>query len=166
VLARTAAGGVAGPESPLDPALLAGRSADEVINAVVEAVRPVDGTQDAEASRVAIRDALSEVLSRYPDADLLNLSEEQRAFVIERYVALDVYARFSLDVGKSVVERARTPSTGLGRLKQVKDYVKEAVAATFRSLRAAGRTLTAGRVSSVVKGALAETFQVFEGYTE
>ena len=37
--------------NPLDPALVAGKSADEVMDAVVEAVRPVDGTQDAEASR-------------------------------------------------------------------------------------------------------------------
>jgi len=66
-LAGVAAGQPATPGSPLDPALLAGRSVNEVMDAVVEAVRPVDGTQDAEAERAAIRDALSELLTRFPD---------------------------------------------------------------------------------------------------
>lgn len=53
-----------GPDSGarLDRALLSGRSANEVMDAVVEAVRPVDGTQDAEAGRTAIKASLSECL--------------------------------------------------------------------------------------------------------
>ena len=106
-LARVAAGQPAEPGSPLDPALLAGRNVQEVMNAVVEAVRPVDGTQDAEAERAAIRDALTELLTRFPDADLLNLDPEQRAFAIERFTAIDVFRRFELDVGKGSL-RARS----------------------------------------------------------
>ena len=133
-LSATAAGQATGPESPLDPALLAGQSANEVMDAVVEAVRPVDGTQDAEASRRAIRDALSELLNRFPDADLLNLSEEQRLFVIEQFVALDVYIRFHLDVGKTVQDTAPSLTTALSRLRDVKDYIRERVSAAFRRI--------------------------------
>lgn len=136
------------------------------MDAIVEAVRPVDGTQDAEAARIGIRDSLSELLTRFPEADLLNLEAEQRAFVIERYTASDVYHRFHLDVGQAIVDSAPTAATALSRLKQVRDYVKETVAASFRRLRDAGRAITAGRVSEVVRDALAETFQVFEGYAE
>ena len=73
-LSALAAGEPAEAGSPLDPALLSGRSVDDIMDAVVEAVRPVDGTQDAEASRAAIRDALAELLTRFPDADLLSLA--------------------------------------------------------------------------------------------
>ena len=97
-LAGVASGHPALPGSPLDPALLAGRSVNEVMDAVVEAVRPVDGTQDAEAERAAIRDALSELLTRFPEADLLNLDPDQRGFAIERFTAIDVFRRFELDV--------------------------------------------------------------------
>lgn len=152
--------------NPLDPALLAGRSVDEVINAVVEAVRPVDGTQDAEAGRAAIRDALAELLTRFPGADLLNLDQEQRAFAIERYTALDVFRRLELDLGKTILEKAPSVTTALARLKQVRDYVKETVAAAFRKLRDAGRPVTSGAVTQVVRDALRDTFQVFEGYAE
>ena len=150
----------------LDATLLAGRSADEITDALMEVVRPIDGTQDAEAGRSAIPDALSELLSRYPDADLLNLTEEQKAFVIERFVAVDVFLRLSLNLGKALLEKAPSATTALSRLKQVKDYVKETVAASFRKLRDAGRRLTAGSIESVVRVALRDTFEVFEGYAE
>jgi hypothetical protein len=165
-LARVAAGQPAALGSPLDPALLAGRNAQEVMDAVVEAVRPVDGTQDAEAERAAIRDALSELLTKFPEADLLNLEPEQRAFAIERFTAIDVFRRFELDVGKTIVEKAPSAVTALSRLKEVREYVKQSVAAAFRKLRNAGRSLTSGRISQVVRDALRETFDVFEGYAE
>ena len=107
--------------SRIDPTLLAGRSAQDVMDAVVDAVRPVDGTQDAEAARAGIRDALSDLLTRFPEADLLNLEPQQRSFAIETYTAIDVFRRFELDIGKTIVERAPSAVTALSRLKDVKD---------------------------------------------
>lgn len=153
------------PDSPLDPMLLSGRSAREVMDAIVEAVRPTDGTQDAEASRAAIRDALSELLTVFPEADLLNLNEDQRRLVIERFVASDVYRRLQLDLGMAIQSRAPTASVALARLREIKDYVRETVAAAFRRLRAAGSRLTTGRVAEFVRNALRASFEVFEGYT-
>lgn len=163
-LSSAASGQVASPGSPLDPALLGGRTASEIMDAVVEAVRPIDGTQDAEASRQAIRDALSELLTRFPDADLLSLSEDQRVFAIERYVGLDVYNRFRLDVGQVVQDKAPTAASALARLKEVKDYIKETVSAAFRKVSAAGHALNARRITQMVVAALSETFRVFEDY--
>lgn len=163
-LSNVAGGQTASPSSPFDPVLLAGRSAREVMDAVVEAVRPADGTQDAEAGRAAIKDALSELLTMFPQADFLNLSEDQRVFAIERFVAIDVYRRFQLDLGKAIQDKAPTATAGLSRLKEVKNYVKETVAAAFRKLRAVGNRVTKGRVNEVVRAALSEAFQVFEGY--
>jgi hypothetical protein len=134
------------------------------MDAIVEAVRPADGTQDAEASRSAIKDALSELLTMFPEADLLNLTEDQRATAIERFVAIDVYQRTMLDIGKAIQVKAPSATVGLARLKEVKEYIKQAVAAAFRKLHAAGHRLTTGRVNQVVRAALEETFQVFEDY--
>ncbi|HEU4325270.1 MAG TPA: Qat anti-phage system associated protein QatB [Roseiflexaceae bacterium] len=153
-------------ESALDPALMAGRSVQEVMGAVVEAVRPADGTQDAEANRAAIRDALSDVLTRFPEANFFELTADQRAYAIERYVAADVSRRFELDLGKTIQDKAQSVVIALSRLKEARDYVKEVVAAAFRKLRNAGKTLTTRSVNAVVRTALTETFQVFEGYLE
>lgn len=163
-LSSVAGGQPPAPGSPLDPALLAGRSAREVMDAVVEAVRPTDGTQDAEANRTAIKDALSDLLTVHPDADLLNLTEEQRGLAIERFVAFDIFQRIMLDIGTAIQEKAPTAAAGSSRIKEVKDYIRQSVAASFRRLRAAGERVTKGKITQVVRAAIGETFRVFEGY--
>lgn len=161
-------GGAASPDAApggqMDPVLIAGRSADAVMDAVVEAVRPVDGTQDTEASRAAIKDALADVLTRFPDADLLNLEAQHRELAIERYVASDVFRRFDLDLGKTIRDKAPNATTGLGRLKEIREYIRETIAASFRRLRDAGQQMVAGRITQIVQSALRDTFKVFEEY--
>lgn len=146
----------------IDRALLEGRSAREVIDAVIDAVRPVDGTQDAEASREAINEALSDLLERFPTADLLALSEEQRDLVIETYTAEDVFRRLQLDLGKHIHDKAPSVSDALSRLAQIRDYVREVVSAAFKRLREAGVKLQNGHIASVVRSALAAAMEVFE----
>lgn len=163
-LSSTAAGQPSAAGSPLDPGLLTGRSAADVMDAVIEAVRPVDGTQDAEASRAAIRDGLSGLLDRFPDADLLNLTEDERLFVIERYMAVDVYNRVILDVGTSVQDKAPSPSAALSRMREIKDYIRETIAARFRALRTAAAALSARVVAGIATQALKAAFEVFEEY--
>ncbi|WP_316205316.1 Qat anti-phage system associated protein QatB [Bradyrhizobium sp. SZCCHNS3004] len=153
-------------DSPIDTAALTGRSTEEIATAIIEAVRPVDGTQDAEAERAAIHDAMSELLTEYPEADLLHLSDAEREFVIKRFTAIDVARRFELDVGKHLLEKAATATVAMARLKQMRSYIAETVAASFRKLKDQGRTLTAGRIARVVQDALRDTFEVFEGYEE
>ena len=152
------------PGGPLDPAVLAGQSAQEIMNAVTDAVQPVDGTQDAESSRAAIQDALADTLDRFPNADLLNLNGEQKGFVLETYVANDVYGRVFLDVGQDVIKNAPSYTAGLSRLKEIRDYIREAVASSFRELSNKGTTLSRSNVASVVREAIRETFFVFEVY--
>lgn len=152
-------------ESGLDRTLLRGKAAEEIIDAVVEAARPQDGTLDAEASRESIREALSDLLGKYKDADLLDLNDAQREFVIEQFASHEVYRRFVLDVGKHLVDCAPDSSTGLARLKQVRSYIRQTVAEAFRKLRDAGNAMTSNSVRTTVSQALANSLTVFEGYT-
>lgn len=163
-LSAAAAGQASGPGNELNPAVLAGRSADEVMSAVVEAVRPVDGTQDGEASRAAIGKALSELLTQYPDADLLNLSEEQRILAVERFIAWDVFSRFELDLGKTIQEKAPSVASALSRLKEVRDFITQTVAAEFRKLAGDAAALGSSMVAAMVRDALGLAIGVFEGY--
>jgi hypothetical protein len=163
--ATGAAAAVAGER--LDRTLLEGRSAQEIMNAIVEAVQPVTGTdtQDAEVSRASIKDALVDLLTRFPDANLLELTDDQRGYAIERFVGTDVFRRFILDLGTTIQDKAPSAAVGLARLKEVKNYIKETVAAAFRRVREAGRALRAGQIPQVVQAALADAFQVFEHYS-
>ncbi len=160
------AAGQSRPGTPLDRDLLAGKSARGVIAAVVEAVRPVDGTLDVEASRNAVSLALSDLLTKFPDADLFNLSEIERAFAIECFVARDVYSRFHLDVGQSLLKNAPSAAAAAARSKEVLDYVRQTVSAAFRNLASKGHNLVAPRVVQVVQAAIKDALAVFEEYVQ
>jgi hypothetical protein len=146
-----------------DAVLASGGDVGIVLDAVVNAVRDTDGSQDAEASRISVRDALSDLLGRFPDADLSALTDAQRSFVIERFAALDVYARFVLDMQATVMAKAGDPATALTRLRQIKSYISETVGAGFRRARAVG-VPTSRTTAALTRAALTEACRVFEEY--
>lgn len=148
----------------LQLALLKGRTTHEVIDAVVDALRPSDGTLDAEATRYAIADALAELLTQFPNADLLNPTEDQKVCAVEAYAASEVFRRIDLDIGMAIREKAQSVAIALARLNDVRDYVFETVAAAFRRLKSGGQALTGGQVEAVTRAALREALSVFEGY--
>ncbi len=155
-----------GEGGALDPAVLSGKTAYEVMDIIVEAVAPVDGTQDTEASRESIKDALADLLNAHPDANLNDLSSEQKEMAIVCFVSGDVFRRIDLDLGKCIREKAPSTSSALGRLKEIKDYVRETVSAAFRSLKEIGQVITNNTVVSIVQSSIKETCEVFEEYAE
>lgn len=157
--------GVPAGSAGLDKAVLQGKSAKEIAAAIVEAVRPVDGTQDAEASRNAIQGALSDLLTQNPNADLLNLSSEERWLVVERYLGNDIFSRINLDVGKAIQDKAPTATVAVQRLREVKDYVQQTVAAKLQKLNNKAVTLTKSRIDQVIRATITETFEVFASYS-
>lgn len=150
----------------LDDALREGRSAKQIVEAIVELICPVNGSQDSEAARNAMGDAFAELLRKYPEADLLNLTDIERTFVVENYVSFDVYRRFALDVGNKFRESAPTPTVALMRLKEAKEYIKETIRASFKKLRDGGNSLSAKTVEKIVRAAIYDSFEVFAGYAE
>ena len=137
-----------------DAALASSADVNVLLDAIVDAASPENGTQDRESSRRAIRDSLTDLLDRFPDADLLALSDVQREFVIERYTALDVYGRFCLDLQQTIVDKAIDPATGLRRLRQVREFIYQQVSAAFRAIRGKGGSATKASVARLNAQAL------------
>lgn len=153
-------------DTNLDPAVLSGRSADEVMSAIVEAVRPVDGTQDTESARKAIQNAMSELLARKPDLDLTDLGEQDKLFIVERFIAIDIYNHVFLDIGKAIQDKAPSIAAAISRLREIKDYIKQSVAAAFRKVAKRGQNLSAARVTAISRNCIEEAMHVFEGYAQ
>jgi hypothetical protein len=136
------------------------------MSAVVEAVRPVDGTQDSESTRNAIKNAASELLDKNPDADFLNLTEEERLFIVERFLAADVFNHLVLDLGQHIQKAAPSIMAASARFREIKNYVKQAVSAAFRSIYKTGEKLTAWRISTISRQCIQEALEVFVGDAE
>jgi len=149
----------------LDTNTLAGRPAMEIVDAIVDVVCPGNGTQDMESSQRAVNDALSDLLDLNPDVDLTALSVDDIDFVLERHLAYEVDNRLRLDIGQAVVRNATTPAAGMERLNEIRDYIVETVAFSFRNRRAQGTTLSATDAAAVSASALRDAYAVFEEYT-
>lgn len=149
------------PEVGIDAATLAGRDAKEIGDAIAEAIRPSDGTLDAEASRDAIAQAVSDLVDQVPDVDLNALTPEQIELVVERYVAYDLSHRIALDVGFHIQGKAPDAAAVVSRIEDMKGYVRECVAARFRAARDGGRRLTRSAAASIANAVIEETFRVF-----
>ena len=152
------------PEIALDSASLAGRDAKEIGDAIAEAIRPSDGTWDAEASRDAIAQSIADLAEQNPGVDLTALTPEQIDLVVERYLAHDLAHRVEFDVGLHVQDKAPDAATAVSRLEDMKGYVRESVAASFRSAREAGQRMTRRTAASIANKVLQDTFQVFADY--
>lgn len=148
-----------------DAVLASAGDVNVVLDVIVNTASPTNGTHDRESSRRAIRDALTDLLDRFPNADLLALTDTQRDFVIERFAALDVYGRFCLDLQRTIMDKAPDPAIGLRRLTQVREFINEHVSAAFRSIRDRGNPTTIANVARLTSHALGEAFSVFEEYT-
>ena len=157
-------GGALPPDVALDPATLAGRSQREIADAVTEALRPTDGTQDTDAARDAMSRAFSELLEAEPAADLMALSADQIERVVEAYIANDVANRIDLDVGKAVLDKAPDAATGVVRLEEMKAYVRQELARRFRAREAVGERMNRQSTAALSSAVLQDTFDVFESY--
>ncbi len=148
----------------INPATLVGRPAREVMDAIADAIRPIDGTQDAEASRQAMDGAVADLLGRFPDADLTTLDQSQIEMMLERYAARDLCHRIELDVGKSITSKAPDPATAVRRLEDMRQYIAAEIAAQFAQHRQGGQQLTGSNVAALVASVLQATLSVFEDY--
>ena len=164
VLDAFSGGGALPPDVALDPATLAGRSQREIADAVTDALRPIDGTQDTDAARDAMSRAFSELLEAEPAADLMALSADQIERVVEGYIANDLTNRIDLDVGKAVLDKAPDAATGVARLEEMKSYVRQELGRRFRAREAVGERMNRQSTAALSSAVLRDTFDVFESY--
>lgn len=147
-------------ELGIDPQALAGLSPAEFADALVDAIRPIDGTQDAEATRDSVARALSEMLDQ--NADITSLTPQQVDQVTASTLGYDVALRIELDVGKAIIAKAPTKGDGLERLQEMKDYVREVVAAEYAAERARVGAVGRAAIERISRNAIQNAFEVFE----
>lgn len=150
----------------IDPAILPDWPVHKVAGKLVEIVRPIDGTLDAQVCREAISRVVYELHNSFPHADFSDLAEEQRLSAIEHFVSLGVCGHLELDLGITIQGKAPSSSAALARREEMRDHVKQTVSNRFRSRMAASERLGKQRVSKLARQALRDTFQIFEDYLQ
>lgn len=160
-----AAGEARPPELGLDRAALSGKPAREVGDRIIDAVCPVDGSQDAEARRDSLSRSISELAEQFPALDLTALTPEQIDLLLERFIAYELCHRIELDVGRAVFLKAPDYATAVRRIEEMRQYVREKIAASFRARAQAGEKLTRTATATLTARIIRDTMNVFEDYT-
>ena len=156
-----------GSESdPLAGEDLTGKTSDQIVDAIIDAVAPVDGTQDAELERTCMAEAFAEVLEADENADAAALTAEQQASVIRSTLSLCVSRRFMLDVGKHLREKAGSAKIGASRIQEVKSFIREEITSIFHSIATGPLPTGVAAFQNIVTNVLKATFDVFESYVQ
>ena len=94
------------------------------------------------------------------------LTTDHIEWVLERHLVYEIYHRVQLDIGKVVLEKAPSPVAAIRRFDEIRDYIQEVVAASFREHRAKSVALTVAETARLANSVLEDTFAVFEDYVE
>jgi hypothetical protein len=153
-------------ETTAEKSQLAGRPAHEICDYIINTVSPLTGSQDNETARDAIAQAMADLMEQFPQIDLTAVSSEQIDLVIERYVAYEICHRIELDVGKAILTKSPDPTTAIRHLEEMKQYVRQQVAACFRARAEKGQRLTRNEAERVTATVIQDTFRIFEEYIQ
>lgn len=152
------------PDPQLSPNALRGLPPKAIGDRIINAISPVNGTQDAEATRQALAYAQSDLLEAFPDADLTALTIEQIELWVERFLGHDVCHQLLLNIGQAILSKAPSPDVGVQRCGEIRDYVMSVIEANAREMKARGQQWTTATSARYAVRVIRETMDVFEGY--
>jgi hypothetical protein len=165
VLTRLAEGTATPDRLGFDPRTLAGRSADDVVDALVDGICRGDTTLDDAAGRQAVSEALSEVIEADPNFDPLALPPEAIDEVYLRTVSYHVFSNLMLDIG-TALQKAAAGDYALfnDRRVTIRDTIREIFRERLRAVRGAGQTVTTATSDAIARNAIQQVMDVFEGW--
>ena len=155
--------GASSPETDLgiDTEDLAGRPTHEILDHIVEGLSPSDGSQDSEASRISIFNALSRLIGEDPTAEINSLTNEQIDLAIELFVGEEICRRIELDVGNTILTNANRAVSAINLLGEIHRYVGQAVSLSFRNIVSISRPLTRSSIAGIVSKIIQDVFYIF-----
>lgn len=156
------AAGEAIAEYGLDQAQLQGLTQAEIIDRLVDALCPTDGTQEAEASRDSAARALADCLA--DDEDVRDLPQDRIDQVVRDFLGNEIAHQIALDVGLAVLQKAQSAKMGQQRLEEMQDYVRQELGRRYDERRALHGGLDRDSAARMGREVIADAFDIFESY--
>ncbi len=149
-------------KSGLSPKDLRNCSVREAKDRIVEAIQPVDGSQDTESIRESLNQAMGDMLEIHEDASLDSLTEEQFDTLMSSFIAHEIYSHFMLEVGEALL--AKGGSEGVERANDALDYIKAEVGRVYGTFET--RPTSPKEAAGISNSVLEKTFSIFEEYIQ
>ena len=143
-------------------------SADDKIEALEEElakqVVPEGGSVDEESCRRSIAYAISELQREYPNVEVEQLHEDGIFFIIELFLAREIFNRYLFDIGQRLEQMkiADMPRCE----KEIMRYIRSTLSVKMKTLRKKGAHRTKKEMLELMSNVLRETLEVFEEAAE
>ncbi|MBS0416937.1 MAG: hypothetical protein JSR66_04440 [Proteobacteria bacterium] len=148
--------------APINLRGLAGRSTQEAINAIVDALVPENG--DADRIRAALNEALSSCLEGEDEFDFDSITDEILLDVMVAYAAQCVFEQIVLDSDRAF-SKAKTAKQAEDAEKALLELVRAVTEKHMRPLLESHlQAMTAKKMQAAQLSAIREVWREWEGY--
>ncbi|MEL7569692.1 MAG: Qat anti-phage system associated protein QatB [Eubacteriaceae bacterium] len=135
----------------------------EIIDEIIAKVTPNGGSIDESACRNSMDSAIRDLITRDPEVNLFNISDDNIWSLIESFLGYEAFNRLCLDIGQSFEQSSLSPRDKVTRMNEMHDYLAAEIYEQLESLRQKNQTDTSSQLNSILQDALANTFFVYEG---
>lgn len=132
--------------------------ADEIINQIVS----TGGSPEEESCKDSMNQAISELLTIYPDVDLLAMGNDSIWTVMELFIANEAFNRLNFDIGQLFESAKYSPREAVYRMNDMREYLKSEISAQIQDLRTDISNPTTEELNKLLQSALTRTFEIFE----
>ena len=137
-----------------------GANANQIIDAIVSHLCPAGGSLDEISCRDSGTAAISEFLVENPDADLLNLDDDQIWSLTATYLGNEVFNRTQLDIGQAFEKQDVSIEDRVIRLNEMREYIQSEIATQINKLReTADNKLD---INKLLSDTIRNAFEVYE----
>lgn len=137
-------------------------SAQTVIDAIVSQIIPEGGSIDEESAKDSMAQAMSELTVLDPAVDLLALQDAQIWTLMQLYLGHEACNRMYTDIGQLFESARFDPATVVHRTNEMRNFLKNAVAAQLATVRQATPNPTRQQLETLLREVVQTTFTVFE----
>lgn len=137
-----------------------GANATQIIAAFVSHVCPDGGSLDEISSRNSGTAALSEFLDRNPEADIVNLSDDQIWSLTSSFLANEVFNRIQMDIGQAFEMQDLPFPDRISRMNEMKVFIRVEIATQLNDIRS--KDIQNADISKLLQQTIQNTFEIYE----
>lgn len=137
-----------------------GANANQIIDTIVNNVCPLGGSLDEISCRDSGTFALSEFMSRNPNADICNLTDDQIWSLTGMFLGNETFSRIQLDIGQAFEKQEVPVVDRVSRLNEMKEYIQSEISAQLNELRSSGNQTV--NLQRLFQATIKNTFEVYE----
>lgn len=137
-------------------------TADDVVDAIVRELSPPGGSTDEEALRDSMAAALTELVIKNPDIDLMHLQTSDIWELMKNYLASEVVHRLCFDLGPLLESAKVDPVTAVQRERDMRIFIREELGAHLDLLRESKPNPSRTDLDAIFQETLKMTFELFE----